>query len=199
MPKSSPWKLTGKISLALLAMVAGILVYKGFTEAGVRMVIRATARSSLLLFLLAFSASSLRRLWQSAASAWLLRNRRYIGVSFAVSHYLHLIAIGTVALRWPHPFFEQSAGIVTTVGGGLAYVFVAAMVLTSFDSTQAWLGARRWRLLHTVGNWYVLGIFAMTYLPRALNEPVYLLTMIGIGLAILLRVAASARRKRLTA
>lgn len=194
MPKSSNWKLTGKITLALLAMVAGILFYKGLTEAGVRMVIRATARSSLVLFLLAFSASSLRRLWQSAASAWLLRNRRYIGVSFAVSHYLHLLAIGTIALRWPHPFIEQSASIVTTFGGGLAYVFLAAMVATSFDRTQAWLGARRWRILHSVGNWYVFGIFAMTYLPLALKNPAYISTMIGIGLAILLRIAASLRR-----
>lgn len=195
MPKSSNWKLTGKLALALFAMVIGILVYKGFTESGVRMVIRATARTSLLLFLLAFSASSLRRLWQSAASAWLLRNRRYLGVAFAVSHYLHLLAIGTVALRWPHPFFEQSASIVLTIGGGLAYVLIAAMVVTSFDSTAKWLGARRWRILHSVGNYYVLGIFAMTYLPRALKDPAYLPTMIGIGLALLLRIAAFMKRK----
>jgi hypothetical protein len=195
MPKASNWKLTGYITLALFAMVAGILLYKGSAEAGVRMVIRATARTSLILFLLAFSASSLRRLWQSAATAWLLRNRRYVGVSFAVSHFLHLSAIGTLAVRWPHPFVEQSTEITTTIGGGLAYLLIAAMVATSFDRSAAWLGARRWRLLHTVGNYYVLGIFTLTYLPRALKESAYLLTILGIGLALLLRIVVALRRK----
>ena len=35
---------------------------------------------------------------------------------------------------------------------GAAYVFLAAMATTSFDGAVAWLGVRRWRLLHLVGG-----------------------------------------------
>jgi sulfoxide reductase heme-binding subunit YedZ len=196
MKKAGNWQLVGKIALVLIAMVAGILFYQGFTEAGLRMVIRATARTSLFLFLLAFSASSLRRLWRHAATAWLLRNRRYLGVSFAVSHFLHLGAIVALAQRFPHPFMEQSAQPLVLIGGGLGYLLIAAMVATSFDRSAAWLGARRWRILHTVGNYWVLAIFANSYLGRALREPAYLPAMLGIVLALGLRVIVYLRRKQ---
>jgi len=39
-------------------------------------------------------ASSLRRLWPTPASAWLLRNRRWLGLSFATAQATHLVAIG---------------------------------------------------------------------------------------------------------
>jgi len=178
-------------------MVIGILIHQGFTEAGVRVIIRATARTSLFLFLLAFSASSLRRLWQHPATAWLLRNRRYLGVSFAVSHFLHLGAIATLAKRWPHPFIEQSTEPLVVFGGGLAYVLIAAMVATSFDRSAAWLGPRRWRILHTVGNYYALIIFANSYVGRALVEPAYLPALLGIVLALGLRVVVYLRRRQL--
>ncbi len=62
---------------------------RGFEVDGVRMVIRFTARTSLVLFCLAFSAAALARLWPNASTRWLRRNRRYLGVSFAASHAIH--------------------------------------------------------------------------------------------------------------
>ena len=57
------------------------------------MVIRFTARTSLLLFCLAFSAAALARLWPNAWTRWQRRNRRYLGVTFAASHGIHAVAI----------------------------------------------------------------------------------------------------------
>src|SRR5687768_16144882 len=159
------------VSVALVAMCAAILAIAGSDEAGVRMVIRATARTSLVLFLGAFAASSLRRFVDAPFSAWLLRNRRYVGLSFAVSHALHLAAIAVVAARWPHPFMEQSAQPLTLVGGGLGYVFLALMVLTSNDVAVKTLGSKRWRMLHLVGSWLLWVIFLQSYAGMALMAP----------------------------
>jgi len=74
-------------------MVGALLAATGWTEPGVRLVIRATARTSVALFLAAFLASTLRRRWPGPATSWLLQNRRYVGLGFAVSHLLHLLAI----------------------------------------------------------------------------------------------------------
>src|SRR4030095_1698456 len=155
------WPLVGWAALLLGAMTALVLAALGTEEEGLRALIRTTARSSLALFLPAFSASSRRRLWRSDLSAWLLRNRRQIGVSFAVSHAVHLAAILALAARFPATF---QPGAVTVVGGGLGYVFVAAMAATSSDAAVRRLGARRWKLLHRIGLWWLFVIFASSYL-----------------------------------
>jgi methionine sulfoxide reductase heme-binding subunit len=160
---------------------------------GLRALIRATARSSLALFLPAFSASSLRRLWRGDLSAWLLRNRRQIGVSFAVSHAVHLAAILALAARFPATF---QPGAVTVVGGGLGYVFVAAMAATSSDAAVRRLGARRWKLLHRIGLWWLFVIFASSYLAAPFFDVRYAPAGLAVLAALGIRIAAAVRGRR---
>src|SRR5688500_4145822 len=87
------WPIVGWATLAVVAIQIADLPIAGTGEEGVRMAIRASARTSVVLFGLAFVASSLYRLAPSAFSRWLIANRRYLGVSFAVSHAIHLAAI----------------------------------------------------------------------------------------------------------
>jgi hypothetical protein len=160
----SGWPIVGWSTLIVAALASSLLLAAGGGEAGWRAVIRLTARTSFVLFTAAFIASSLRALWRTPLTRWLLANRRYVGVSFAASHALHLVAI--VAVIRTAPDFRTSAA--TAVGGGLAYVFLAAMTVTSSDRAVAWLGARRWRLLHKTGMYYCWFIFFITYAPRLL-------------------------------
>ena len=189
----------GWAGLALAAMSVAVLAGAGTGEDGVRMLIRATARTSLAFFSLAFSASSLRRLAQTPATAWLLRNRRYLGLSFAASHAIHLVGILDLAARWPENFARTPA--TTIVGGGIGYLFVAAMAATSNDRAVAALGRRRWRLLHLTGSWLLWGIFASSYVPRALRAPGYLplaalaLAAVGVRAAARLRQGSATRRR----
>jgi len=148
-------------------MCAVILLASGTGEEGWRAVVRATARTSLVLFTAAYVASALRAFHRGAATKWLLANRRYVGLSYAVSHTLHLAAI--VTLSRVAADFATSA--VALVFGGLAYVFLYAMVLTSNDRAVAAMGIANWRRLHRAGMHYNWFIFAQSYLPRALAEP----------------------------
>jgi DMSO/TMAO reductase YedYZ heme-binding membrane subunit len=188
------WRLTGLIALSLLAMcAAGALLVPDRTEA-IRLLIRMTARTSLLLFLLAFTASALARLAPSAASRWVRANRRYIGVSFAISHGLHLAAIVALARQDP-ALFDSLTSPVSLIGGGFAYVLIALMAATSFDSTARLIGPRAWRLLHLTGSWVVWIIFLNSYGRRALENPVYIPPVALLLLAVTLRLwAARARR-----
>jgi DMSO/TMAO reductase YedYZ heme-binding membrane subunit len=189
------WPLVGWAALLLVALCGMLLAAHGSGEEGLRVVIRATARTSLALFLPAFAASSLRRLWASPLSAWLLRNRRQVGVSFAVSHFLHLAAILALASGHSESFW-QGTNAATVVGGGLGYVLIAAMAATSSDAAVRRLGARRWKLLHRVGLWVVFGIFAQSYIPRALMNPYYAPAGIAVVGALGIRVAAWLRGRR---
>jgi methionine sulfoxide reductase heme-binding subunit len=175
-------------ALALAAMAALVLAIDGTGEDGVRALIRATARTSLALFLAAFLASSLRRLWRHPLTAWLLRNRRQLGLSFAVSHAIHGAAIVALATRFPTSFGTTNA--VTRYGGGLGFVVVALLAATSNDAAVRRLGAARWRALHRVGVWYLFGIFALSYGPAVFFDPWYAPASAAIFAAAAIRFAA---------
>src|SRR4030095_11918755 len=138
----------------IVALCAMTLATTGVDEEGVRAIIRLTARTSLALFLLAFTASAAFRLWGGRWPRWLLVNRRYLGLSFAVSHFLHLLAIVVLAARFPDRFWGGTRASTMVVGGS-GYVFVALMAATSNDASVAWLGPRRWKALHTVGAYWL--------------------------------------------
>ena len=188
------WRLTGWLSLLLVAMVAGFLALHPDVE-GLRLVIRATARTSLVLFGLAFSAAALVQLAPGAVTRWQRRNRRYLGVSFAVSHALHLAALIVLA-RSDNELFWALTTPANIFLAGAAYLFIAAMTATSFDRSAAWLGPRRWRLLHLVGGWYVWLSFAVAIGKRVPQGPVYWAMMTLVVAVAIARLAAMSRRSK---
>lgn len=188
------WPMVGWCAVALAALVALVLGIDGTGEEGIRAVIRLTARTSIALFMLAYAASSLRAFWRTPATKWLLANRRYVGVSFAVSHSLHLLFI--VLLYQVSEEFRRDLSATTVIFGGLAYVFMAAMTATSSDRAYERLGRRSWKALHTAGMHWIWFIFLASYLPRALQTPGYVpfaaLLIAGAGL----RIAARLRQRQ---
>jgi hypothetical protein len=190
-------RLVGVAALLLLAMSVAILALAGSGEPGLRMLVRATARTSLALFGAAFAASSLRRLWPTPVTGWLLRERRYLGLSFAISHGLHALAIYALSLVLGDAF---EINLVTILGGGGAYVMIALMAATSSDRAVARLGRRRWRLLHLVGGYWIWIIFANSYTARAVMAlargseslayvpvAVFVWAVLGVRIAVALR------------
>jgi hypothetical protein len=188
------WSLVGWAALGLAAMVGTILAVEGTGEEGLRAVIRATARTSVTLFALAFAASSLHRAWPTAASRWILRNRRYLGVSFATSHFAHLLAIFALC-GWSPAGVLVEGGLVGVTLGGVGYLFLAAMTITSFDRTAAWLGPRRWKRLHTVGAYYLWTIFFVSFTPRAFGSPPYAIFALGLLGVLVLRLRTRTARR----
>jgi methionine sulfoxide reductase heme-binding subunit len=184
MDRTSSFKLQGwrlvAAAAAVLSLMAVGLVLASPDVAGVRSVIRWTARTSLVLFLLTFTASAAWRRWPSAWTRWQLANRRYLGLSFAVSHGVHLIAIIVFAQIAPMAF-DQASNPQTRFVGEIGYAFIFAMTATSFDTTAAWLGRRAWKILHSTGAWYLWFVFLLSYASRAVHDPHY---SIGVAAAL---------------
>ena len=189
------WRLTGVLSLLMTAMALYFLSVDGWDAEGIRLVIRATARTSLVLFVLAFTASAMVELLPSEVTRWQRRHRRYLGVSFAVSHLIHLIAIVSLA-SVDKALFWKLTNINTIVLAGTAYLFIAAMAATSFDRTAAWLGPRKWRLLHLLGGWYIWISFAVAVGKRVPLDPFYWPMAALVLAAAIVRLLAMARRNR---
>jgi hypothetical protein len=165
------WPVFGLLAALLSALFAAALAAFGTDEAGLRALVRFTARDSFAMFLPVYAAAPLRQLFPSPATRWLLRNRRYLGVSFAWAHGLHALAIAMLVVLLGDAF-EASA--VTLVFGSFAYLLLAGMVLTSFDRTARWLGPHRWALLHRTGLHTLWVVFAVTWTLSAASSPVYL-------------------------
>ena len=192
------WTLTGMLSLAVVLMAVGIAAAHQFDVEGMRAVIRATARTSLLLFCLAFSAAALLRLWPNGWTRWQRRNRRYLGVAFGVSHGVHAIAIVSLILVAPE-LLGSAASTDMLIFGGLGYAFIVAMVATSFYGTAALLGPRAWRVLHWVSVHFIWLSFVATFGKRTGANPAYwgfiavLLAVMALRLVVWRRSPARTR------
>lgn len=121
---------------------------------------RWTARATLPLFLIAYLASSLLRLWPSAITRALMRRRRQWGLGFALAHFIHLVALSINVL-----VFGPSREPETLIGGGLAYVLIFLMAVTSNNLSVKRMG-QNWRRLHSFGIHYVWLIFTISYAGR---------------------------------
>ncbi|MFM2430985.1 MAG: hypothetical protein RLZZ511_2198 [Cyanobacteriota bacterium] len=177
--------VTAIVSVVMLGLVGAI---DGVTEPSVRMAIRATARVSCLLFLMAFVAAPLHRLWQTEFSKWLLQNRRFLGLSMAVSHGFHALTLVAlyVITNGKNPYFDP----LTVLG----YVFLIAMAVTSFQPTAKAIGRRAWRVLHTAGMYYFWLAFITTFAAKALTSWLYLGMTAMVGLAMVIRLWPRSKR-----
>lgn len=187
------WRLLATLTLSLMILSLWIASMRQFEIEGVRKVIRFTARSSLLLFCLAFGAAALAQLWPNAWTRWQRRNRRYLGLSFAVSHAIHAVAIVAFAKMDPAGFAEATSP-ASYIFGGIGYVVIVAMSATSFDRAAALIGPRTWRALHLVGGYYLWFQFMVSFGKRVPAMPLYAAFLIPLIAVMMLRMIAMAAR-----
>lgn len=148
---------------------------------------RYTVRVSFPLFLIAFSASSLLRLWPSDAMRWFVRNRRGLGLAFATAHGVHAAVV-----IWIFVQLGELPNTLTLVFGGAGFLAIAVMAATSNDWSVRALGPRAWTRLHTVLIFYIAFVFFADYVKRLPIAPESsVLGLIGLAFAITLRIAAA--------
>jgi DMSO/TMAO reductase YedYZ heme-binding membrane subunit len=175
--------LTAAAGVTLL--VAAILSTPHPGESELRVMLRVTALVSATFFLAAFTASAWQRLRPTPTTRWMLRNRRYLGLSFAASHFVHGLAILALVHRLPGGW--SAIPLATRTGGGAGYALIAAMAATSNDRAAAALG-RWWHRLHTTGLYVLWFIFTLTYAGPAARSPFHALLTAAFVAALCLRL-----------
>ncbi|RMI25834.1 MAG: hypothetical protein D6681_01215 [Calditrichaeota bacterium] len=108
-------------------MAAIVMGTQGVTEAGLRMLIRASARSSAVYFFIAFAAPGLVRLRRSPITR-IGRNAPSFFLAFGFSHLVHLAAIIGRAGLYPDTFFSDFR-LTPVLGGALLYGLIGFMCL----------------------------------------------------------------------
>jgi len=180
-------RLVATVAVAIGALCAAVLSAPAPGDEELRAVVRLTALTSTACFCAAFTASACARLWPSPTTRWLLANRRYLGLSFAVSHLAHGLAIGALQRRTD---FLAGYDLTTLIGGGFGFVVIAILAATSNEAAVRWLGAAAWKRLHTIGVYYLWAIFVFTYIGPAAESPYHAAMTLLLVLALALRFAA---------
>ena len=184
------WGIVNLTAIAIAIFITVVVFIHGFNEEAVRLTIRLTARTSCILFLVAFTASALHYFLGNQISRWIRANRRYLGVSMAVSHSFHALAIIALAILAPSPEYYSNHG------GNLGYLFIFLMTITSFQKTASLLGDQGWKILHTVGIYYLWLAFTVTFADR-LSESflIYFPFVSLLVIALLIRLTAQYHHK----
>lgn len=117
--------------------------------------IQFTVRCAVPLLYVVFAASSLQVLFPSPFGRWLLRNRKYVGLSFAVAMGWQLLFIlWLVGIHTEH-YVEEVYLLSDAIEGVAGYTFLLAMVLTSFKFGRNRLSGKQWKLLHRTAIYYL--------------------------------------------
>lgn len=176
----------------LAGMILGLgALYLGLNSSldpveGWRLAARWTARVGFPVFLIAYSASALARLWPELFTG-VARDRRWWGLGFAASHTVHLLAL-VMFLR----VSGETRPMPVLLFAGGAYAIMFAMALTSTPAAMRALG-RNWQRLHAVGIHWLWVVFFASYLGRTMKPESAMAGRMGVTLALtalLLRVAA---------
>ena len=141
------------------------------------MAARFTARVGFPLLILAYVARPLTQLVKAKWAKSLLAKRQWIGLGFAMSHTVHLVAL-FIALEVAN---DTRPWFVYLIGGG-AYAMLYVMAFTSNQYAMRSLG-KWWKRLHRFGIHYLWLIFAQSYVGRIFQDGKMEEGAIGAGIA----------------
>jgi len=158
------WNLFWLITLPISTVMAFAMISADLSSArGVSSMIELAVRCAVPLLFVTFAASSVNVLFPGAFGRWLLRNRKYIGLSFAAAMAWQLFFILLMVTRHTEYYVEQVYALSDVIEGVGGYLLLIAMVLTSFRFGRSRLSAKQWKLLHTVGIYWLWTYAWITY------------------------------------
>jgi sulfoxide reductase heme-binding subunit YedZ len=184
MPKTR--RIAGGPLLALCCLGAAwliaavILIAGGFNiETLLDGVLNVLTKIGVSFFILTILIRPLHQLLHTKWTAWLLANRRYVGLSFAAWHLQHWWIIGATAaiMGWTE-FWNDFGDFV--VPASIVLSVITLLAITSTDRAVRFLGQPLWKAIHTVGIYVIWSWFMHVYFSRLPNQPVYVYIYMGL-------------------
>ena len=181
------------VTLTLAAIAIGLTKTGVATpEATVEMIRFSVQVASPWVFL-AFIVTPLSQLAPGAFVNWLLRNRRYFGLSFAAGFGWQAVFIGVMLAQHSAYYWEELHNDVELFLRMISYVFLFALTVTSFFPVRRRMRREHWRYLHLVGIWYFWAAIWVSYAGQVASEGArtidFVYTTLGL-LALSLRLVA---------
>ena len=122
---------------------------------GVSHMISYSVRFAVPLVFMVVAASSLQILFPGPLAMWWLRNRKYLGLCFAVAMAWQGLFIFMMSYFFRDYYYADVYLLRDEIEGSVGYIFLAAMVLTSFRFGRSYLSQDQWRILHKTGLYFL--------------------------------------------
>ena len=146
------WLVSIPISLVMVFEMSGVDMSTG---SGVSSMIGFSVRFAVPVIFLVVASSSLQVLFPGAIPMWLLRNRKYIGLCFAVAMAWQGLFIFIMSNFFRDYYYEDIYLLRDELEGSVGYIFLVAMVLTSFQFARKHLTSKQWKLIHKSGLYFL--------------------------------------------
>ena len=154
------WLLSLPMSGIMLVESLGVDMTSG---QGVSHMIGFSVRFAVPLIFLVTAISSLQFLIPGPLPAWLLRNRKYIGLSFAVAMAWQGLFIFSMSMFHRDYYYADIYLLRDEMEGSTGYLFLAAMVITSFSFARRHLSGRQWTVIHRTGLYFLFAYAFSVY------------------------------------
>ena len=197
------WRLFWLISIPMsITIVIAMMGHDMSTAHGVSEMISFAVRWAVPFIFLVVAISSLQILFPGPFPMWLLRNRKYIGMCFAVAMAWQGSFIFIMSNFFREYYFTDYV-LRDELEGSIGYIFLSAMVVTSFRFGRKHLNQKQWKLLHKSSlyflwayaysvYWWALFYYPYNQNPRAID---YVLYCCGF-LAFALRIVAWGKQRQ---
>ena len=150
------WRLFWLISIPMSAvMVVELTGTDMSTGSGVSHMIGFSVRFAVPFIFLVVAASSVQSLFPGPFPMWWLRNRKYIGMCFAVAMAWQGMFIFIMSNFFRDFYYEDIYLLRDELEGSVGYIFLTAMVVTSFPFGRKYLSQKQWKLLHRSGIYFL--------------------------------------------
>jgi DMSO/TMAO reductase YedYZ heme-binding membrane subunit len=117
--------------------------------------IACSVRWAVPFIFLVTAASALPRLLPGEFPKWLLRNRRYLGLVFAVAMAWQGAFIAILSTQHSAFYYADVYVLRDELEGSSGYLLLTAMVITSFGIGRRRLSHRQWKTLHRSGVYFL--------------------------------------------
>ena len=156
---------------------------------------RYSAHLAFAFLIVAFSASTLKRVSNNALSTYLMRHRRQVGLGFATAHFAHLTALSLYLTG-----LEGFSVDASTAVAGFGYVVLLALTLTSNDWSVKQMGPVAWRRLHTTGINTLMLYFFVAFSAKLLTEgdAIYAVYTMTTALAVITKLSIKRNYRAIT-
>ena len=150
------WNLFWLISIPMCTiMVIAMMGVDMSTGSGVSEMIGFAVRWAVPFIYLVVAISSIQILFPGPLSMWLMRNRKYIGLCFAVAMAWQGLFIFIMSYFFHDYYYADVYLFRDEIEGSIGYIFLPAMVVTSFNFGRQYLNSKQWKLLHKSGIYFL--------------------------------------------
>jgi hypothetical protein len=195
------WALFGIIAALISSLVINQMFAANLsTGEGISAMIGYSVRLAVPFIYLAMAASSFNILFPGNVSLWWLRNRRYIGLCFAAGMAWQAVFIFTLSTVYRDYYAESVYYFRDELEGSVGYIFLAAMVLTSFALGRKRVDQTQWKIIQKGGIYclwaYAFSVYWWNLFYYADPRPIDYLYYWSGFLAFSLRIAAWGRQRQ---